>query len=113
MKKIIAAVALAAAIVPAAASTASAHSVYSPDRYCGQAPKGLGILANRVTTCAFARDVAGSRPDQGYYGTVHVYSRAVKRTITMRARMARWPGPDANPYLRITGGRGAVVKVVS
>jgi hypothetical protein len=112
MKKIITIAATVAATL-SLASTASASNPYAPDRSCGQASNGLGVIANKVTSCGFAKATANAVIRGGMTGTFRVYSNATGRTYAMRARMAHWPGPDANPYLLITGGNGVKIKVVS
>jgi hypothetical protein len=115
VKKRIAGLALASLLGAGAfgASPAHASGVYGPDwRSCGMAWNGLGVVANKVTSCSFAKAAANTYLAQRTRN-IRVYSKVTHRHYNMTARMAHWPGPDADPYLLITGGKGAKVKVVS
>ena len=96
-----------AAAAAAALALAGPASANSADRFCGQAI--LGVSAGSHTTCAFAKDVARAYLRSGAQ-TVRVYSKAAKRTITMRCRMVK---TIDSPYSLCTGGNGARVLVTS
>lgn len=119
IKNIIVFIAVAAIAVTLAAFAGDA-SAASPMRYCGPSANGLGVLANKVTTCPFAKKVANvafQRPTVKYNwgygpkaGTIKVYSSATHKYVKMYCRMIETPD---SPYQLCTGGKGARVEVRS
>jgi hypothetical protein len=81
-------------------------------KHCGHTAHGLGVLANKHTSCPFAR-VLGNKFLTRYTARsawVSAYSRAADRTVTLRCREVRtWD----SPYIVCSGGNRARLWVVS
>ena len=119
MKKIIATLALGAVVALGFTSTASA-SIPSSAKYCGASKGHLGLMANKNTTCSFARSVdraynprvAELRPNMWMpkpaYTSAH--SSATHRSYTMYCRTVF---TRDSPYVTCTGGNSAQIWIVS